>query len=44
MEYPYEEEVRMYLTDAVWWAYTAFVVVVAGFLLWFAFKVKAKGG
>ena len=34
----------MYLTDVVWWAYTAFVVAIAVFLLWFAFKVRAKGG
>jgi heme/copper-type cytochrome/quinol oxidase subunit 2 len=34
----------MYLTDVVWWTYTAFVVGVALFLLWFAFKVRAKGG
>jgi hypothetical protein len=34
----------MHITDFVWWSYTAFVALVAGFLLWFAFKVKAKGG
>jgi hypothetical protein len=34
----------MYLTDVVWWCYTAFVAVVALFLLWFAAKVRAKGG
>lgn len=34
----------MHITDVVWWSYTAFVVLVAVFLLWFAFKVRTKGG
>jgi hypothetical protein len=42
-EYRYKEEVRMYLTDIVWWAYTAFVVVLALFMLLFAYKVTEKG-
>ncbi len=32
----------MYLTDIVWWAYTAFVVVLALFMLFFANKVREK--
>lgn len=43
-EVPKLEEVPMHMTDVVWWSYTAFVVLVALFLLWFAFKVRAKGG
>ena len=34
----------MHITDVVWWSYTTFVVLVAVFVLWFAFKVRAKGG
>ena len=34
----------MHITDAVWWSYTTFVVLVALFLLWFSFKVRTKGG
>jgi len=34
----------MHITDVVWWSYTAFVVLVAAFLLWFAFKVRPSGG
>jgi hypothetical protein len=33
----------MYVTDAVWWAYTIFVGAVALFMLWFGFKVRQKG-
>jgi hypothetical protein len=33
----------MYLTDTVWWAYTAFVAVAALFFLIFAHKVREKG-
>ncbi len=33
----------MYLTDIVWWGYTAFVAAAALFLLWFARKIRAKG-
>jgi len=32
----------MYLTDIVWWAYTAWVVVLALFMLFFAHKVGEK--
>lgn len=38
-----KEEVQMYLTDIVWWGYTAFVVVLALFMLFFAYKVTEKG-
>ena len=38
------EEAPMHITDVVWWSYTTFVVLVAVFVLWFAFKVRAKGG
>jgi hypothetical protein len=38
-----EEEVRMYITEIVWWGYTAFVVVLAVFMLVFAAKVREKG-
>jgi len=33
----------MYITDVVWWAYTAFVVAVAAFMVFFALKVRQKG-
>ena len=33
----------MYLTDIVWWAYTAFVAALALFFLIFAYKVREKG-
>ena len=33
----------MYVTDVVWWGYTAFVAAVAVFLLVFASKVRKKG-
>ena len=32
----------MHITDIVWWAYTAFVVVLALFMLFFAYKVREK--
>jgi hypothetical protein len=38
-----EEEKEMYITDLVWWGYTAFVAVTALFLLYFAAKVRQKG-
>ncbi len=38
-----KEEVPMYLTDIVWWGYTAFVVALAVFMLVFASKVREKG-
>jgi len=34
----------MYITDIVWWSYTAWIAAVAVFLLVFAFKVREKGG
>lgn len=33
----------MYLTDIVWWGYTAFVAALALFMLFFAYKVREKG-
>lgn len=33
----------MYATDVIWWGYTAFIVCVAVFLLFFAWKVQKKG-
>ncbi len=33
----------MYITDVVWWVYTAFVVGLALFFLVFAYKVREKG-
>ena len=33
----------MYLTDVVWWGYTAFVVGLTIFMLTFAHKVREKG-
>jgi hypothetical protein len=33
----------MYVTDVVWYGYTAFVVAVAVFLLVFASRVREKG-
>jgi len=33
----------MYLTDIVWWAYTAYVVALVLFMLFFAAKVREKG-
>jgi hypothetical protein len=34
----------MYTADAVWWGYTIYIVVQALFMLWFAAKVRQKGG
>jgi ABC-type multidrug transport system permease subunit len=34
----------MYTADMVWWAYTAFLILVILFMLFFAWKVKEKGG
>jgi ABC-type multidrug transport system permease subunit len=34
---------EMYITDLVWWAYTAFIAAAALFLLYFAYKVREKG-
>jgi hypothetical protein len=39
----FEEEATMYLTDIVWWGYTAFVVGLAMFMLFFAYRVTDKG-
>jgi len=33
----------MYATDVIWWSYTAYVVLIAAFLAWFAWKVRMKG-
>jgi len=33
----------MYLTDIVWWGYTAFLVGLAIFMITFARKVREKG-
>ncbi|MCX9084781.1 MAG: hypothetical protein OIN87_08305 [Candidatus Methanoperedens sp.] len=30
----------MYPTDAIWWSYTLFIVVIALFMLYFVLKVK----
>jgi ABC-type multidrug transport system permease subunit len=32
----------MYITDVVWWGYTAFLVAAIGFMLWFARAVRQK--
>lgn len=34
----------MYITDIVWWSYTAFIAAVALFMLFFAAQVRRKGG
>lgn len=34
----------MYVTDAVWWGYTIFVLALALFMLWFVSQVRQKGG
>jgi len=39
----HEEEGSMLITEVIWWAYTAFVALVALFLLVFAYKVRQKG-
>jgi hypothetical protein len=39
-----KEEVDMVLTDIVWWGYTAVVVALALFMLFFAYKVRDRGG
>jgi len=33
----------MYITDIVWWSYTAIILAVALFMLFFAAKVREKG-
>lgn len=37
------KEAAVYITDVVWWAYTAFLVAVAAFMVFFALKVRKKG-
>lgn len=32
----------MYITEVIWWSYTAFVLVAAVFMLWFAAAVRKK--
>lgn len=34
----------MYATDVIWWGYTIFIVALALFMLYFAWKVRQKGG
>ncbi len=34
----------MYTTDVIWWGYTIFVAALALFMLYFAWKVRQKGG
>ncbi len=34
----------MYIAETIWWAYTAFVVAVILFMLYFAARVRQKGG
>lgn len=38
------QEAAMYITDIVWWSYTAFIAAVALFMLFFAAQVRRKGG
>lgn len=33
----------MYITETIWWAYTAFIIAIALFMLYFAAKVRQKG-
>jgi len=33
----------MYITDIIWWCYTAFLAAVVVFMLWFAHAVRQKG-
>lgn len=34
----------MYVTDIIWWGYSAYVLGLAIFMLVFAVKVRQKGG
>jgi hypothetical protein len=34
----------MYVTDVIWWAFTAYAGLVAMFMVWFAFSVSERGG
>ncbi len=38
------KEEEMYISETIWWAYTAFVVAVILFMLYFAARVRQKGG
>jgi hypothetical protein len=42
-EFAFKEEVQMYFADIIWWGYTAIVVFLALFMLFFAYKVTGKG-
>jgi len=33
----------MYITDVIWWVYTAIVAAIALFMIVFALKVREKG-
>jgi hypothetical protein len=33
----------MYITDVIWWAYTAAIAAIAAFMIVFALKVREKG-
>lgn len=33
----------MYVTELIWWSYTAFLIVAALFMLLFAYRVRRKG-
>jgi hypothetical protein len=34
----------MYITDIVWWAFTAYAAFIALFLIWFVLNIREKGG
>lgn len=34
----------MYVTDIIFWSFTAYIVLVSLFMLGFAVKVRQKGG
>ena len=34
----------MYATDVIWWAFTAYMVAAAVFMIIFTLKVSQKGG
>ena len=33
----------MYVTEVIWWVYTAFLIVAAAFMFWFTLAVRRKG-
>lgn len=33
----------MYITETIWWAYTAFIIAIVLFMLYFVAKVRQKG-